>query len=47
MICNENVIRLINSRKMRWAGHVSRMGEIRNAYKILVGKLGENTCMEG
>jgi len=23
---------------MRWAGHVARMGEIRNAYKILVGK---------
>jgi len=23
---------------MRWAGHVARMGEIRNAYKMLVGK---------
>jgi hypothetical protein len=33
-----NIIRIIQSRKMRWAGHVARMGEKRNAYKILVGK---------
>jgi hypothetical protein len=26
------------SRRMRWAGHVARMGEMRNAYRILVGK---------
>jgi hypothetical protein len=26
------------SRRMRWAGHVARMGERRNAYRILVGK---------
>jgi hypothetical protein len=25
-------------RRMRWAGHVARMGETRNAYRILVGK---------
>jgi hypothetical protein len=30
--------RVIQSRKMRWAGHVARMGEVRNAYNILVGK---------
>jgi hypothetical protein len=29
---------MIKSRKMRWAGHVARMGEMRNAYRILVGK---------
>jgi hypothetical protein len=29
---------MIKSRRMRWAGHVARMGETRNAYKILVGK---------
>jgi hypothetical protein len=29
---------LIKSRRMRWAGHVARMGEKRNAYRILVGK---------
>jgi hypothetical protein len=33
-----NIIRVIMSRSMRWAGHVERMGEKRNAYRILVGK---------
>jgi hypothetical protein len=32
------IIRMIKSRRMRWAGHVTRMGERRNAYRILVGK---------
>jgi hypothetical protein len=31
------VIRMIKSRGMRWAGHVARIGEKRNAYRILVG----------
>jgi hypothetical protein len=30
--------RMIKSRRMRWAGHVARMGEKRNAYRILVEK---------
>jgi hypothetical protein len=34
----ENITRLMKSRRMRWAGHLARMGEIRNAYNILVGK---------
>jgi hypothetical protein len=34
-----NIIRMIESRRMRWAGHVARMGAKRNAYRILVGKL--------
>jgi hypothetical protein len=29
---------MIKSRRMRWAGNVARMGETRNAYRILVGK---------
>jgi hypothetical protein len=29
---------MIKSRRMRWAGHVARMVEKRNAYRILVGK---------
>jgi hypothetical protein len=33
-----NIIRIIQSRRMRGAGHVARMGEKRNAYRILVGK---------
>jgi hypothetical protein len=38
LYASPNIIRVIKSRRMRWAGHVSRMGEMRNAYKILVGK---------
>jgi hypothetical protein len=33
-----SIIRIIKSRRMRWAGHVGRMGEKRNAYRLLVGK---------
>jgi hypothetical protein len=33
-----NIIRAIKSRRMRWAGHVARMGEGRGAYRILVGR---------
>jgi hypothetical protein len=33
-----SMIRMIKSRRTRWAGHVGRMGEKRNAYRILVGK---------
>jgi hypothetical protein len=29
---------MIKSRRMRWAGHVARMGEKRNSYRILVGE---------
>jgi hypothetical protein len=36
-----NIIRVIISRRMRWAGHVSRMGERRGAYRVLVGKSEE------
>jgi hypothetical protein len=31
-----NIIRVIKSRRLRWAGHVARMGEERGAYRILV-----------
>jgi hypothetical protein len=33
-----SIIRIIKSRRMRWAGSVARMGETRNAYRLLVGK---------
>jgi len=35
---SSNIVRLIKSRRMRWAGHVARMGEERGVYRILVGK---------
>jgi hypothetical protein len=33
-----SIIRVIKSRKMRWTRHVARMGEKKNAYRILMGK---------
>jgi len=33
-----NIVRVIKSRRMRWAGHVARMGEEKVVYKVLVGK---------
>jgi hypothetical protein len=32
------IIRIIKSRRMMWAGHVTRMGEKRNVYRLLAGK---------
>jgi len=33
-----NIVRVIKSKRMRWAGHVACMGEERGAYRVLVGK---------
>jgi hypothetical protein len=33
-----NIIRIVKSKRMRWAGHVAQMGEKRNPCRILVGK---------
>jgi hypothetical protein len=33
-----NIVRVIKSRRIRWTGHVARMGEERVVYKVLVGK---------
>jgi hypothetical protein len=33
-----SIVRVIKVRRMRWAGHVARMGEVRGAYNILVGR---------
>jgi hypothetical protein len=35
-----NIVRVIKSRRMRWAGHVARMGEEMVVYRALVGKPG-------
>jgi len=43
LYCSPNIVRVIKSRRMRWAGHVARMGESRGVYRVLVGKLeGKN-----
>jgi hypothetical protein len=45
-----DIIRQIKSRRMKWVGHVARMGEGRNVYRVLVGKpegkrpLGRQRC---
>jgi len=50
LYCSPNILRVIKSRRMKWAGHVVRMGEGRGVYRILVGKpegkraLGRSRC---
>jgi hypothetical protein len=45
-----SIIRIMKLRRIRWAGHVARMGEKRNVYRLLVGKpegkrpLGRSRC---
>ena len=34
---SHNIVRLIKSRRLRWAGHVARMGQWRGVYRVLVG----------
>ena len=38
MYCSPNIVRVITSRRMRWAGHVARMGQRRGLYWVLVRK---------
>jgi len=38
LYCSPNIVRVIKSRRMRWAGHVARIGEERGVYRVLVGK---------
>ena len=38
LYCSPNIVRVIKSRRMRWAGHVARMEEGRGVHKVLVGK---------
>ena len=40
-------MRVIKSRRMRWAGHVARMGEERGAFKFLVGKPDGDLGVDG
>jgi hypothetical protein len=38
LYASPNIIRVIKSRRMTWAGHVAHLREIRSTYKILIGK---------
>jgi hypothetical protein len=46
MICGTNPIRMIKSKRIRWAGNVARMTGRRNAYWVLAGKLERNSPLE-
>jgi len=38
LYCSPNIVRVIKSKRMRWTGHVARMGDRRGAVRVLVGK---------
>jgi hypothetical protein len=38
LYCSPNTIRVIKSRRLRWAGHVAHTGDRRGVYRVLVGK---------
>jgi hypothetical protein len=38
LYCSPNIVRVIKSKGMRWAGHLARMVERRGVYRVLVGK---------
>jgi hypothetical protein len=40
-----NIVRVVKSRRMRWAGHMARMGEDRGVYRVLVGKAEEKRLL--
>ena len=44
--CSPIIFRVIKSRRMRWAGHVARMGDRRGVYRVLVGNLRERNHLE-
>jgi hypothetical protein len=46
LYCSPNIFRLIKSRRMRWAGHVARMGNRRGVYRNLVGNQRERDHLE-
>jgi hypothetical protein len=38
MYCSPNIVRVIKSRRMRWAGHAASVGERTVLYRVLMGK---------
>jgi hypothetical protein len=38
LFSSPNIVRVIKSRRMKWAGHGARMGEGRGVYRVLVGR---------
>jgi hypothetical protein len=46
LYCSPNIVRVIKVRRIRWSGHV-RMGEVRGAYNILVGRPADKVKLNG
>jgi hypothetical protein len=46
MYSSVNFIRVIKSRRMKWAGHVARMGERTGAYRVIVRKAEDSTTLK-
>jgi hypothetical protein len=46
LYCSPNIVRVIKSNSIRWAGHVTRMGERRGAYRDWCGDLRERDHLE-
>ena len=41
LYCSPNIVQVIKWSRMKWAGHVARMGEGRGVYRVLVGNMRE------
>jgi hypothetical protein len=38
LYCSPNIVRIINSRRIRWVGHVAHIGMRRGVYRVMLGK---------
>jgi hypothetical protein len=47
LYCSPNIIGMIKSRRMRWAGHVAQVGDRSGAYRVLVGDLKDRDHLDG
>jgi len=47
LYCSLNIVRMIKSKRVRWAGHVARMGDRRGIFRVLVGKPEGKRPLEG
>jgi hypothetical protein len=47
LYCSPSIVRVIKSKRMRWAGHVARMGDRRGVYRVLVGKIERRRPLGG
>jgi len=46
LLASQDIIRVIKSRRARWEDHIARIEELRNSYKILIGKPGRHRPLE-